>query len=111
MKVHEAIPYYLKSLDEYGRAAAGGTGFVVIHSYDTAITAFRQAQIGDAAGSAATVAKAAPFLTSLRKSEPKGSMAVVIFEAMEKIPPAGGAFAAPDLPTALPIATGAVTQL
>ncbi len=70
MKVHEAIPYYLKSLDEYAGAAAGGAGFVVIHSYDTAITAFRQAQIGDAAGSAATMAKGAPFLNKLRQSEP-----------------------------------------
>jgi tetratricopeptide (TPR) repeat protein len=110
-KVSEAIPYYLKSLDEYGGAAAGGAGFVVIHSYDTAITAFRQAQIGDAAGSAATVAKGAPFLTRLRKSEPKGSMAVVIVEAMEKIPAAGGAFERDDLATALSIATDAVSQL
>jgi tetratricopeptide (TPR) repeat protein len=110
-KVHEAIPYYLKSLDEYGHAAAGGAGFIVIHSYDTAITAFRQAQIGDAAGSAATVAKGAPFLTRLRKSEPKGSMAVVIVEAMEKIPAAGGAFERDDLPTAHRIATDAVTRL
>ncbi len=110
-KVHEAIPYYLKSLDDYADATAGGAGFVVIHSYDTAITAFRQAQIGDAAGSAATVAKGAPFLTRLRKSEPKGSMAVVIVEAMEKIPAAGGAFERDDLATALRIATDAVTQL
>jgi tetratricopeptide (TPR) repeat protein len=110
-EVREAIPYYLKSLDEYGRAAAGGAGFVVIHSYDTAITAFRQAQIGDAAGSAATVAKGAPFLTRLRQSEPKGSMAVVIVEAMEKIPAAGGAFERGDLATALRIATDAVSQL
>jgi tetratricopeptide (TPR) repeat protein len=110
-KVSEAIPYYLKSLDEYGRAAAGGAGFVVIRSYDTAITAFRQAQIGDADGSAATVAKGAPFLTRLRKSEPKGSMAVVIVEAMEKIPAAGGAFERDDLATALRIATDAVSQL
>jgi hypothetical protein len=110
-KVHEAIPYYLKSLDEYGHATAGGAGFVVIHSFDTAITAFRQAQIGDAAGSAATVAKGAPFLTKLRQSEPKGSMAVVIVEAMEKIPAAGGAFERDDLATALRIATDAVDQL
>jgi hypothetical protein len=110
-KVREAIPFYLKSLDEYGHATAGGAGFVVIHSFDTAITAFRQAQIGDAAGSAATVAKGAPFLTKLRQSEPKGSMAVVIVEAMEKIPAAGGAFERDDLATALRIATDAVAQL
>jgi tetratricopeptide (TPR) repeat protein len=110
-KVREAIPYYLKSLDEYGHATAGGAGFVVIHSFDTAITAFRQAQIGDAAGSAATVAKGAPFLTKLRQSEPKGSMAVVIVEAMEKIPAAGAAFERDDLATALRIATDAVGQL
>ena len=62
-------------------------------------------------GRIATVAKGAPFLTKLRKSEPEGSMAVVIVEAMEKIPAAGGAFERDDLATALRIATDAVGQL
>jgi hypothetical protein len=110
-KVREAIPWYLKSLDEYSHAAAGGTGFVVIHSYDTSITAFRQAQIGDAAGSAATMATGVPFLTKLRQTEPKGSMAVVIVDAMDKIPAAGGAYERDDLSTARSIATDAVGQL
>src|SRR5258708_21859974 len=69
MEVNEAIPDYLKSLDEYAGSGAGGAGCGVIHSDDTAIAAFRQAQIGDAAGSAATMAKGAPFLNKLRQSE------------------------------------------
>jgi tetratricopeptide (TPR) repeat protein len=110
-KVREAMPYYLKSLDEYSAASAGGAGFVVVHSYDIAITAFRQAQIGDAAGSAETVAKGVPFLTRLRASQPKGSMAVIIVAAMEKIPTAGGAFERDDLATARSVAADAVAQL
>jgi tetratricopeptide (TPR) repeat protein len=110
-KVREAMPYYLKSLDEYSGASAGGAGFVVVHSYDISITAFRQAQIGDSAGSAETVAKGAPFLTKLRASQPKGSMAVVIVEAMEKIPAAGGAFERDDLATARRVATDVVSEL
>src|SRR5258708_38041111 len=54
-KVREAIPYYLKSLDEYGHATAGGAGFGLIHSFDTAITAFRPAQSRYTGGAAAAV--------------------------------------------------------
>jgi tetratricopeptide (TPR) repeat protein len=110
-RLREAIPYYLKSLDDYGRATVGGTGFVIIHSYDVAITAYRQAQIGDAAGAAATVAAGAPFLAKLRQSEPKGSMAVVIVDAMGKIPAAGTAFERDDLLAAQRIAADAMSQL
>src|SRR5258708_24322430 len=70
MEVNEAIPDYLKSLDEYAGSGAGGAGCGVIHSDDTALRAVREAQSGDAAGSAATMAKGAPFLNKLRQSEP-----------------------------------------
>jgi tetratricopeptide (TPR) repeat protein len=62
-RVREAIPWYFKCLDDFGKAAgAGGTGFVIVHGYAVAQTSVHQAQIGDAAGAAATIASGAPFL-------------------------------------------------
>jgi len=96
-KMNDAIPYYLKCLDDFAKAAAsGGTGFVIIHGYAVAQTSFHQAQIGDAAGAAATIASGAPFLASLRRSEPQGSMAVSIVDSLQKLPAVGTAFEADD---------------
>jgi tetratricopeptide (TPR) repeat protein len=100
-RIREAIPYYLESVDDYGRAASGGAGFVIIHGYDVAQTSNHQAQAGDMAGAAATIAAGEPFLDNLRRSEPKGSIAVIIVDALQQIPAAGVAFEADDLKGAL----------
>src|SRR5258706_12558647 len=49
-KLGAAIPYYLKSLDDYGHATVGGAGFSIIRAYDEAATAYRQAHRAEAAG-------------------------------------------------------------
>jgi hypothetical protein len=96
-RVRDAIPYYLKCLEDFGNAAgAGGTGFVLIHGYAVAQTSVHQAQIGDRTGAAATIASGEPFLASLRRSEPQGSMAVSLLEALQRLPTAGIAFEADD---------------
>jgi len=56
-RVREAIPYYLKSLDDYGKATAGARIFHIAAT-TWPQTAYHQAQIGDAAGAAATIASA-----------------------------------------------------
>ncbi len=96
-RMRDAIPHYLKSLDDYASATSGGTGFFIIRGYDVAQTATHQAQIGDAAGAAATIASAAPFLTQLRRIEPKGSVAVTIAESLVDLPTAAVAFERGDL--------------
>ena len=96
-RVREAIPWYFKCLDDFGKAAgAGGTGFVIIHGYAVAQTSFHQAQIGDAAGAAATIASGEPYLAKLRRSEPPGSMAVSLVDGLQRLPTAGTAFEADD---------------
>jgi len=110
-RLREAIPYYLKSLDDYSRATPGGAGFVIIRSYDMAITALRQSMLGDTAGAAATLAGGAPYLTRLKQREPPGSMAVVIADAMGRIPQAAIAFERDDLSAAARHAADAVSRL
>ncbi|MEP6885732.1 MAG: hypothetical protein ABJC66_13375 [Gammaproteobacteria bacterium] len=110
-RMREAIPYYLKSLDDYARATTGGTGFFIIHGYDVAQTSYHQAQFGDAAGAAATLASGAEYLAQLRSIEPKGSMAVSIADSLVKIPAAGVAFQANDLAGAQRLARDAIGEL
>ncbi len=88
-KLGAAIPYYLKSLDDYGHATVGGAGFSIIRAYDVAATAYRQAQLGDAAGAAATIASGAPFLARLRQKDPQASVALAIVDALGKMSSAG----------------------
>jgi tetratricopeptide (TPR) repeat protein len=110
-RMREAIPYYLKCIDDFGKATAGGQGFFIIRGYAAAQTAYRQAQIGDGAGAAATIASGEPFLATLRRSEPQGSMSVSIVDAMGKIPAAGAAFQRDDLRVAQRVAQEAVQEL
>ena len=95
-RMHEAIPNYFKCLDDFGKATSGGTGFVIIHGYAVAQTASHQAQLGDDAGAAATIASAGPFLADLRRSEPQGSVAVVIADSLVDLPTASAAFERDD---------------
>jgi AAA+ ATPase superfamily predicted ATPase len=110
-EVRAAIPYYLRSLDDYGYATGGGAGFVIIRAYGAAVTAARQAQVGDASGAAATIAAGLPFLAKLRQSEPQGSLAPVLVDALGKIPVAAAALERDDLLTARRVATDAVDEL
>jgi hypothetical protein len=110
-RLKEAIPSYVKSLTYYAQATAGGAGFAIIHAYDMAVTAVRQAIIGDAAGSAATVALGAPILAKLRRTEAPESLAVLIVESMQKIAAAAAAFERDDLATAKRISGEAMTAL
>jgi tetratricopeptide (TPR) repeat protein len=110
-RMRDAIPYYLKSLDDYGRAATnGGTGFVIIHGYDVAITSTRRAQSGDAAGAAATIASGEPYLATLRRSEPR-SIAVIIVDGLQKLATAGAAFETGDNKGALRVLGEALNEV
>src|SRR5438874_1878519 len=70
--VREAVPFYVKQLDYFGRASAGGASFDINRSGTMVLTAIRQAQLGEAAAAAATLAAGASFLAKLRHSEPPG---------------------------------------
>ena len=110
-RLQEAMPHYLKRLDYMGRASAGGADFSISRSYVMAGVVRRQAELGDTAAAAATIAAGAPFLTKLRRSEPAGSLAVVIGDAMGKFPQAAVAFARDDVLAARGIAAETVSEL
>jgi tetratricopeptide (TPR) repeat protein len=109
-RMRDAIPYYLKSLDDYGRATSGGTGFVLVHGYDVAQTGYHRAQFGDAQGAAATIASGEPYLARLRRSEP-GSIAVIIVDGLQKLPTAGAAFEVSNYKGALRVVGEALNEV
>jgi len=109
--LREAVPFYLKQLDYVGRASAGGAAFAIARSATMVFTAIRQAQLGEAAAAAATLAAGAPFLAKLRQSEPPGSMAVVLVDAIGKNGEAWVAFERDDALAARRMAADAVSEL
>lgn len=113
-RVNEAIPYYLKSLDAYGKAAdTGESGYTIIHGYNVATTSLRQSQLGDTAGAAATIVRGVRYLANLRRTEPKGSISVSILDALQKLSATVAAFEAADYAGArrLAIEVAAETEL
>lgn len=110
-QLHEAIASYQSSVADYGKATAGGAGFVIIRAYDAASTAFRQAQIGDFTAAAATVAAGAAFLERLQQTEPKGSVAVDMIDAIDKAGEAWVALERDDLTTAERVSADAEREL
>jgi hypothetical protein len=110
-RMHEAIPSYLKCLEDFARAAPGGAGFVIIHGYAVAQTAARQAQLGDDAGAAATIGSALPYLADLRRAQPKGSVPVIIADSLIDLPKASAAYQRGDYQRAVRIMRDSVPTL
>jgi hypothetical protein len=110
-RLREAMPHYRKQLDYMDSASGGGATFAISRSYVMAGLAIRQAQLGDTAAAATTLATAAPFLTKLRQSEPTGSMAVVMVEANGKIAEAWVALMRDDALSARGLVAKAVSGL
>jgi tetratricopeptide (TPR) repeat protein len=84
-RLREAIAAYKTSLDDYGHATVGGSGFFMIRAFDVLGTAFHQAQLGDAAAAAATLASGVPYLERLRKEARPGGISLVITSALGQV--------------------------
>jgi hypothetical protein len=110
-RLREALVYYSKSLDDFAKAVGAGAGQVILYGYQMSYAALQQGVVGDTDGVAATLASGAPLLAKLRASEPKGSMAPVIFEALGKGGAAAAALQLDDLPAARRIAQDAMDQV
>ncbi len=98
-------------MEDFAKAAPGGAGFVIIHGYAVAQTAAHQAQLGDDAGAASTIASAVPYLTELRRVEPKGSVPVIIADSLIDLPKASALYQRGDYPGAVRIMRESVAKL
>ena len=110
-RLPQAMEYYLKSLQDFGRASVAGTGQVILYGYQMSYAALQQAILGDFAGVEATIATGKPLLAKLRAEEPKDSMAPVIFEGLGKGGEAAAALYKGDLETAKRIAENVMSRV
>jgi hypothetical protein len=110
-RLHDSIPYYQKAIEAYGRAAGGGAAFAITQAATVMGLAISQAQMGDDAGAAASIATETPFLDRLRASEPQESLSPRLVQNMLTIASATIALERDDLAEARRVAEGAVQQL
>jgi hypothetical protein len=66
-QLRESIAHSLKALDYYGQASRGGAGMNITRAANMANAAALQAQVGDFAGAAATLATNGPYLAAVQK--------------------------------------------
>jgi hypothetical protein len=110
-KLRESIPYYLQMYEDFAKAAAGGTGQIILYSWQAVYFEHQQAQLGDSAGATRALAGIPSWLAKLRASEAQGSMAPVIVDAMEQGGAADLALENDDQTTARRLASAAMSQV
>ncbi len=113
-RVRESIGYGRKAIEGFGSATRSGEAFGPVDVAAVMIrTASRQAQLGDAAGAAATVAAADAFLSpdTLHKLGFSGSYMEVIIDVVRAWTAAAVAYERDDFAAAQRIARNALAQL
>ncbi|HEX3847722.1 MAG TPA: hypothetical protein VHV81_10100 [Steroidobacteraceae bacterium] len=97
--LREAIPGYLKCIDDFYRATVGGTTFFVNHAVNVAGTVYHQAQLGDMQGAEATEALGKSALEEVRRREPNGGFEVDVIDLVAQSAATGLALARDDFTT------------
>ncbi|MFZ1099839.1 MAG: hypothetical protein WAN26_10620, partial [Steroidobacteraceae bacterium] len=97
-RLREAVTYRLKSIEDMGRATAGGANFYVNRAGAMSSAAYFQAVSGDTAGAAATLTTAAPFLAQLRRSAPRARTAAIMADGWGQLGVSIVAYERGDLP-------------
>jgi hypothetical protein len=110
-RLRDAMPYYEKMFQDFTSATSGGAGPIILYSYQASYLSGQQAILGDPAGATATLAAMTPILVKLRKTDPPGSMAPIIVQALQSTGEAEAAYERDDLAAARRIAAETVGQL
>lgn len=110
-RLHEAIPYYVLSLNDFAKASGAGAGQIILYAYQLTQVVYAQSVVGDTAAVSSTLATCAPFLAKLRQSEPAGSMAPIIFDALCNVAAAQAAYERDDLVAARSTAMEAANRV
>jgi hypothetical protein len=110
-RLREGILSLQRSVEDFGRASAGGTFMSISHVGMRARAAMFQAALGDYSGAAATVAAGGPFLAKLRQRESAGSLLLAIGETGEKLPAAVVAAERDELPAAQRLAGEVLSRI
>jgi tetratricopeptide (TPR) repeat protein len=110
-RLHESMPRYAQAVEYFDRAAAAGTGQIVLNAWVRGGVAHLQAVLGDYAAAAATLAIGTPFLDKLRQTESAGSLPVVLVAAIGRSTEADIDLERGDAETARRLAHEVLTQM
>jgi hypothetical protein len=109
-RLREAVLYRLKALEDYSHATVGGANFYMTRADAMGPLVYYQGEIGDFTGAEATITGTAPYVARLRASEPKGSNAVFMVDAVSKFATSIVSFQRNDFATARRIAAEVAAQ-
>jgi hypothetical protein len=110
-RLRQAQEAGLQSLEDFGRATAGGANFFLDRAFDMAGQAYIHAEVGDFAGADATLAAGAPYLAKLRRSAPRGDNNLVLVELAGKLGAASVLYFRGDLAAVRALESENVRQL
>ncbi len=110
-KLRESMPYYLQMIEYFRRTIDGGAAQTILYTFQLQYYAVQQAQLGDIAAAAATMASLPPLLAKLRQGESPDSISPIMVDALGKAGVAYTALEADELPSARDTATEAMKQL
>lgn len=88
-----------------------GAGQIILYAYQLTQVVYAQSVVGDASAVSSTLTTCAPFLAKLRQSEPAGSMAPIIFDALCSVGAAQAAYERDDLVAARSTAMEAANRV
>ncbi|HKB47829.1 MAG TPA: hypothetical protein VKC57_09040, partial [Ktedonobacterales bacterium] len=110
-RLSEAVAVWMKSIGDYALASVSGGEFGIARAYSVGFGAMAQVQIGDNTAARTTVTAHESFFRAFRQKEPKGSMAVAIADAMQRLPAAYMAYEGGELQSAVRSAADIDSQL
>jgi tetratricopeptide (TPR) repeat protein len=107
-RLKEALPYYLKALDDFRRATSGGSNQTLLYLYQMTGAEYPEARAGDFATAESLVAETAPYIEKLHATEPAASIIPGLADALAKSAEADIAFERDDSTAARRLASEAV---
>jgi tetratricopeptide (TPR) repeat protein len=110
-RLHESMLHYAQAIDYFDRAAAAGTGQIILNAWVRGAVAHQQSVLGDYAAAAATLGRGAPFLEKLRQTEAAGSLPVVLVSAIGQSTAADIGLERGDTETSRRLAQEVLTQM
>jgi tetratricopeptide (TPR) repeat protein len=99
-RLQESIDWYLKELDAWGHATAGGEIFLLARACGAIDVSYHQGEIGDVAGAEATIASGRPYFARLRASFRQNTFSAQFVQVCETLPETELAYDRDDLPAA-----------
>lgn len=99
-RLTDSMPYLLKAVEDFGKAALGGTGYAVIRSTIMLDSAHREALVGNSSAVKELLADGETYLNRERSIAAPGSLSITLLQSTQALPLAELAYERDDLDAA-----------